>query len=478
MQSTRRGRSSSPRIVAAAVAEVEARRRRRGGVHPARGMAWRLGCAPSLRPSVGSPTATTAAARRPTTTPPPTSTASTSSECPTASGAVDAAAAPARGARGAHARRRVGLRRAAGRRAQRSARMRCDARREVQEHSVRMGRTSQALRLHAWRCVRDAVGGEGRVRPRGEFVGVAPRYVRYGSSSAERRYSRSHSRLSNVSENENNGLPPLPSPLRAVRRDRRHVPYDVSAVGDFYSGRPKSAPPMRAGGSTEFGHRFAHNGQRKRAFVYGELRAGVGRRRGRLRPRSRQLGRGGRRARGGLLPRRLGGTSKHLASRRHRVGKTGGVFAKKGFGAAAQQSEIDGVVFNHDIDASSADGIASALSSHPAFVDAIGKPSKTAAEWRAEKERTSTRSPPPLASSARRAPTSRARTCSASSLAATLTCCGRAPAMAAQNSRARSHAAPPSTAPPAARRRPRLAAAPAATTGRARNSRTRTRASR
>ena len=81
-----------------------------------------------------------------------------------------------------------------------------------------------------------------------------------------------------------------------------------------------------------------------------------------------------------------GGTSKHLASRRHRVGKTGGVFAKKGFGAAAQQSEIDGVVFNHDIDASSADGIASALSSHPAFVDAIGKPSKTAAEWRAEKE--------------------------------------------------------------------------------------------
>ena len=58
--------------------------------------------------------------------------------------------------------------------AQRSARMRSDARREVQEHSVRMGRTSQALRLHAWRCVRDAVGGEGRVRPRGEFVGVAP----------------------------------------------------------------------------------------------------------------------------------------------------------------------------------------------------------------------------------------------------------------------------------------------------------------
>ena len=46
-----------------------------------------------------------------------------------------------------------------------------------------------------------------------------------------------------------------------------------SAVGDFYSGRPKSAPPMRAGGSTEFGHRFAHNGQRKRAFVYGELNA-------------------------------------------------------------------------------------------------------------------------------------------------------------------------------------------------------------
>ena len=41
------------------------------------------------------------------------------------------------------------------------------SRREVQEHSVRMGRTSQALRLHAWRCVRDAVGGE----VGGEFFG-------------------------------------------------------------------------------------------------------------------------------------------------------------------------------------------------------------------------------------------------------------------------------------------------------------------
>ena len=188
---------------------------------------------------------------------------------------------------------------------------------------------------------------------------------------------------------------------------------------------------MRAGGSTEFGHRFAHNGQRKRAFVYGSSTRRRRRRRGRLRPRSRQLGRGGRRARGGLLPRRSGGTSS--TSRRVGTASARPAFAKKGFGAAAQQSEIDGVVFNHDIDASSADGIASALSSHPAFVDAIGKPSKTAAEWRAEKE-PDLHSVPLASPSARRALTSRARTCSVSSLAATLTCCGRAPAMAAQNS--------------------------------------------
>ena len=160
-----------------------------------------------------------------------------------------------------------------------------------------------------------------------------------------------------------------------------------SAVGDFYSGRPKSAPPMRAGGSTEFGHRFAHNGQRKRAFVYGELNAQASDVDEVVFGRDLDSSGGAADVREvGFFRGASGGTSKHLASRRHRVGKTGGVFAKKGFGAAAQQSEIDGVVFNHDIDASSADGIASALSSHPAFVDAIGKPSKTAAEWRAEKE--------------------------------------------------------------------------------------------